>query len=196
MCNDLRAMTRKYELKARAERQEQTRLRIVDAAIELHATKGPARTTVSDIARVAGVQRHTVYRHFPDERSLGLACSGLYAERNPPPDPEPWRSLPGEERLRRALGELYAFYERNEEMFTRIARDAEFDELTRELFQLRFGPFAAAARDVLGGAVSRRRQAHAALDLALELHTWQRLRASGLTSEEAAETMARALRCL
>ena len=189
-------MARKYELKARAERQEQTRLRIVDAAIELHATKGPAQTTVSDVARVAGVQRHTVYRHFPDERSLGLACSGLYAERNPPPDPEPWRSLPGEERLRRGLEELYAFYERNEAMFTCVARDAEIHELSRELFLLRFGPFLAGAREVLGDVMSAGKQARAALDLALELRTWQRLRASGLTSLEAAETMARALYCL
>jgi AcrR family transcriptional regulator len=75
-------VARKYELKRRAERQEETRRRIVEAAIELHRTKGPARTTLSDIARLAGVQRHTLYRHFPDERAIGLACSGLYMELN------------------------------------------------------------------------------------------------------------------
>ena len=88
LCNNF-VMARKYELKRRAERQEETRRRIVEAAIELHRTKGPARTTLTDIARLAGVQRNTLYRHFPDERAIGLACSGLYMELNPPPDPAP-----------------------------------------------------------------------------------------------------------
>src|ERR1700704_615036 len=102
---------RKYELRKRAERQEETRRRIVEAAIELHGTVGPARTSVSAIAARAGVQRHTYYRHFPDERSLGLACSGLYMERNPLPDPAPWRAIRDpEKRLRRCLGDLYAYY--------------------------------------------------------------------------------------
>src|SRR5713226_6605610 len=126
-------MARKYELKRRAERQQDTRRRIVEAAIELHRTKGPARTTLSDIARLAGVQRHTLYRHFPDERAIGLACSGLHMERNPPPQAEQWRSLPpGEARLRTGLGELYAFFERNQDMFSCVLRDAEVDPLTRE----------------------------------------------------------------
>src|SRR2546421_8935654 len=80
------SMARKYELKKRAERQEETRRRIVEAAIHLHRTKGPARTTFSDIAALAGVQRHTLYRYFPDERQMGLACSGHHFELNPPPD--------------------------------------------------------------------------------------------------------------
>ena len=84
---------RKYELKKRAERQEETRRRIVEAAVDLHGTIGPARTSVSAIAERAGVQRHTYYRHFPDERTLGMACSGLHFERNPLPDPEPWREI-------------------------------------------------------------------------------------------------------
>src|SRR5919198_107380 len=105
------AVKRKYELKKRAETQLETRRRIVEAAIELHTTKGPARTSLSEVARLAGVQRHTLYRHFPDERSLGLACSGLYAERNPLPDVEPWLALQGEKRVRRGLSELYAFFE-------------------------------------------------------------------------------------
>src|SRR3954453_10332472 len=78
---------RTYELKRRAERQEETRQRIVDAAVELHSTLGPSRTTVQAIAEKAGVTRPTVYAHFPDERSLFRACSGHVAETTPPPDP-------------------------------------------------------------------------------------------------------------
>jgi AcrR family transcriptional regulator len=80
-------MSRTYTLKRRAERQAETRRRIVEAAVDLHSSIGPARTTVSMIAERAGVQRHTFYAHFPDERSLFLACSGLTLERDPLPDP-------------------------------------------------------------------------------------------------------------
>ncbi len=69
-------MARKYELKQRAEKMSETRMRIVEATVELHEKLGPARTTISAIADRAGVQRLTVYRHFPDERSLFRACSG------------------------------------------------------------------------------------------------------------------------
>src|ERR671931_174872 len=82
-CATICFVTRKYELRRRAERQQETRRRIVEAAIELHRTKGPARTTVSDVARLAGVQRHTLYRHFPQERDLHLACSGHYMVLHP-----------------------------------------------------------------------------------------------------------------
>ena len=86
-------MTRPYVMKRRAERQAETRRRIVEAAVELHGSVGPARTNTSMVAERAGVQRHTLYAHFPDERSLYLACSGLMAERDPLPDSEPWRGI-------------------------------------------------------------------------------------------------------
>ena len=70
-------MARKYTLKKRADQQAQTRQRIVEAAVDLHGSVGPAATTISMVAERAGVQRHTLYAHFPDERSLFLACSGL-----------------------------------------------------------------------------------------------------------------------
>ncbi len=71
----------------------ETRLRITEAAVELHGTIGPARTTLSAVAERAGVQRHTVYRHFPTEADLFAACSGHYFTANPWPDPEPWRTI-------------------------------------------------------------------------------------------------------
>ena len=109
-------MTRTYTLRRRAEQQAETRRRIVEAAVDLHGSVGPASTTFSMIAERAGVQRHTLYAHFPDERSLLLACSGLAHERDPLPDPEPggrspagasgcakdcWRSTAGTSATRR-----------------------------------------------------------------------------------------------
>ena len=176
--------------------KEGTRRRIIEAAVDLHATIGPARTTVSAIAERAGVQRHTYYRYFPDERSLGLACSGLYAERNPLPDPSTWREIEdSEKRLRHGLGELYSYYEGNEPMLTNITRDAEIDPLTAELAQLRFGPDRDAIRAVLASG-QRSKRALALLDVALAFSTWRTLvRDSGLDRREAIEAMVAAIRC-
>ncbi len=176
----MQRMARKYELKRRAERQEETRRRIVEAAVELHGSIGPAQTTVSEIARRAGIQRHTYYSHFPTERSLALACSGLYMEQNPLPDPEPWREIPDPEaRLRRALRELYDYYGDNEAMIANIMRDAEIDPLTHEMFALRPGKRFERMREVLVEGFSDngrpRKTLRAAVELALSFRTWQTL---------------------
>jgi AcrR family transcriptional regulator len=184
---------RKYELKKRAEAQLETRNRIVDAAIELHEFKGPAHTSLSEVARLAGVQRHTLYRHFPEERDLMLACSGIYTERNPMPDPSRWAGVQGEERLRMGLREMYAFFESTEPMLSRLVVDAETHALTREMMQSRRGAELAEIRRTLARALPRRAAAQALLDLALDFRTWQRLRRSGLSNRAAADAMVRAL---
>ena len=198
-------MSRRYELKRRAERQEETRRRIVEAAVELHANIGPARTTVSDIARRAGVQRHTYYSHFPTERSLALACSGLYMEQNPLPDPEAWlASVDPEARLRRALraGDDVCKQNlpENEAMVTNIARDAEIDPLTREMAALRRGERLERMRDVLVQGFADngrpRKTLRATVELALSFRSWQTLvRQSGLSRDAAIAVMVRAVRC-
>ena len=100
---------RPYRKRRRAELEDETRLRITEAAVALHGSVGPARTTVSAVAERAGVQRATVYRHFPDERSMFAACSAHWIAANPLPDLGAWARIadPGE-RLRTALTELYA----------------------------------------------------------------------------------------
>ena len=121
---------RKYELKKRAEREQETRLRIVRATVELHETVGPALTTRSAIAERAGVSRPTVYSHFPDELSLGKACSSLDLSENPLPDPEPWEEIADpESRLRVALSELYYYFRRREGLLANILRDQEMPHL-------------------------------------------------------------------
>ncbi len=125
---------RRYEKRARAAQEQATRLRIVEAAIALHGTIGPARTTVSAIAERAGVRRATVYRHFPDERALFLGCSGTFRERNPPPDPATWAAIPDPAaRLEAALDAVYGWYERVEPMFTALMRDAGAMPIVAEL---------------------------------------------------------------
>ena len=116
--------TRRYELRKRADAMQDTRRRITDAAVELHGSIGPARTTITAVAERAGVQRQTVYRHFPTEDDLFAACSGHFAEANPLPDLEAWRAIadPGSGSTA-ALDELYAYYERTEAMYANLLRD-------------------------------------------------------------------------
>lgn len=186
-------MTRGYTLGRRAERQAETRLRIVEAAVGLHGQFGPAHTTLSMVAERAGVQRHTLYAHFPDERSLLMACSGLTMERDPLPDPSAWRAIADRnERLRTGLAGLYAWYERNAGLAGCVLRDAEFHPLTREISDLRWGPFMVAYADVLGAKLHAKQRAM--LQLALSFFTWRSLvRDSGLKPALAARIMARAI---
>src|SRR5687767_11798774 len=165
---------RSYRLGKRAEKQQDTRRRIVEAAVELHGTHGPARTTVSQIAERAGVQRHTFYAHFPDELSLFLECSGLVTKRDPLPDFAALRSVPaGGERVMRGLHHLYDWYRRNARLTACVLRDAEFHAITREMVELRMEPAFRDARSVLGEGLGG--QSRALLDVGLDFRCWQRL---------------------
>ena len=194
-------MTRKYEMKRRARRQEETRRRITEATVELHEALGPAKTTISAIAERAGVQRLTVYRHFPDERALLSACSSHYEAANPPPDPEPWTQIPDpEDRLRRALAETYADHRRTEPMMTKVLRDAPVHAPTFEVT----GPYLQhwdRARYALvtgwGAEDQRLKTLLAALGHALDFWTWRSLvHEQGLTDEQAIELMVGMVRSL
>jgi AcrR family transcriptional regulator len=188
-------MARTYTLKRRAEQQADTRRRIVEAAVDLHSSVGPARTTISMIAERAGVQRHTFYAHFPDERSLSMACSGLTQERDPPPEAGAWRRIEDRhERLRVGLSALYGWYERNAELLACVTRDAEYHQLTREIAELRFGPYMASYQEVLGEKLSTKQRA--VLRLALSFFTWRTLvREGGLKQGAAVGTMIQAIDC-
>jgi AcrR family transcriptional regulator len=184
---------RTYTLGRRAEQQAETRQRIVEATFDLHTRIGPAQTTVSMIAEQAGVQRHTVYAHFPDDRSLFLACSGLFAERNPAPDPDPWRAIGDPpERLRQGLAAIYAWYGRNAGLLSSVIRDAEHHALTRETAARQFTPLMAAYREVLGAGLRPRQGAM--LGLALSFFTWRTLvRDGGQAPAAAVDAMTRAI---
>jgi AcrR family transcriptional regulator len=194
-------MPRKYEMKRRAERVEETRRRITEAAFELHRTLGPARTTVSAIAEKAGVQRHTYYAHFPELKDLYRACTAHHLERNPLPDPARWAGIPGpEERLRGALSEVYAFYGSNEAILTNVLRDTPLDPALQENNVLLFRHWEA-MRDTIAEAFGASGEKHEALlgtvALALDLQTWRTLvRRQGLDDDRAVELMVGMVRCL
>jgi AcrR family transcriptional regulator len=190
----------KYELKRRAERQEENRRRITEAAVGLHATVGVARTTVGEIAERAGVQRRTVYNHFPTEEALLTACMGHYWAANPLPDPGPWEEIPDPEaRLRSALGEVYAFYGRHERLLANFAADAHVNPTVREVAEPYYRHWER-AKEVLAAAWEtpdeRRSVLDAALDLTLEFQTWSTLvRRGGIGDKQAIEVMVGMVRC-
>jgi AcrR family transcriptional regulator len=188
-------------MKRRAERQKETRRRITEAAVELHQTVGPARTTVSAIAEKAGVQRHTYYAHFPELKDLYQACMGHYLERNPLPDPSPWAEIPDPEvRMRRALSEVYAYYSRTAQMMSNVLRDAPSDPIAQENM-VSFYRYWEAMRDTIAGAFEAGGERHEALlgaiALALDFGTWSTLvRQQGLDQDRAVELMVGMVRCL
>lgn len=184
-------MARPYQLKRRAERQNETRQRIVEAAVELHTTLGPSRTSILAIAERAGVERPTVYRHFPTAEALFTACSSHYAAQNPLPDPEPWLAI-GDPvaRLRTGLGALYAHYAAQETALWAILRDLEdnpelrrFGEKDVKHHQRVVEVLAAAWPD------SKTATLCAALGHATDFFAWRSLRRQGLTNEQAVEMM-------
>ena len=185
-------MSRPYVQKRRAEAAEATRRRIAQAAMELHGTIGPARTTISAVAERAGVQRLTVYRHFADETALFEACSGHWLSLNPPPDPGLWADgETREERLQRALGTVYAFYERTADMLRNVLRDAPgVPALSGPVAEWR--RYLDRARDAAvraSGQGDTDRLLLAAAGHALAFETWNSLRDHGFAHQEAVNLM-------
>jgi AcrR family transcriptional regulator len=193
----------KYKLKARAERQQQTRQRIVEATVDLHKVHGPVQTTITDIAKRAGVERQTVYNHFPDELTLFKACSAYNRALNPPPDPEPWKLIPDpEERQRKALAEVYIYYRRNEQLLANVIRDAQANPNVRKVLEPRV-KHQERMRDALAAGWERRdgerrhKLLYGALWMSLEFQTWQALvRQQAFEDDEAVELMVGMVQCL
>ena len=186
---------RQYELKVRAERQEETRLRIAAATAELHEEVGPAKTTVAEIARRAGVQRLTVYNNFPEDYDLMAACQGHFLSEHPLPDPT--AALAKEdpaERLRAVLLAFYGWYRENEAMVGNVSRDREaVPALDRLLAEMSDALLAHLAEVLAAGFGSQGKRVRAAVALALDFGTWRLLARKGLSDRAAADLMVGAI---
>ena len=153
---------------------------------------GPAQTTISAIAQRAGVERHTVYAHFPDERELFAACSSHWAATHPFPDPQSWAAIDDPEaRLRAVLRELYGWYEEVEDDVAIFRRDAQVHELNAEIIAEDDRRLAELA-DELARGWPKRKTVRAAIGHALEFETWRSLaRRQELSRKQAVEAMMR-----
>lgn len=185
-------MKRKYELKERARRQAETRQRIVEAAVELHTSVGPAHTTISAIASRAGVERHTFYAHFPDEPTLYRACSAHWRSRHPRPDVQRWLQLDApEEQLRGVLTDLYAWYEDVGPGLEVLLRDAELVPAVGEQLAATTEGVSRLA-DQLARGWPRRKAVRATVGHSLEFGTWRSLvLRQGLSRRQAVDAMVR-----
>lgn len=184
---------RKYTLRKRAAQRDETRRKIVEATMQLHEELGPSDTTVTAIAERAGVERLTVYRHFPDPDGLFQECSSMFLDMVPPPDAARWETLEDPSRAtRRALESLYRYFRRTEQMWSSVLRDAEriealdaaiaefqayLDEIRDDL-HTRWKSSGRAPRSVRG-----------LLGHALHFPTWQSLRAQGFGDRRMASLM-------
>lgn len=187
---------RPYRMKRRAALEQDTRRRITEAAVDLHGTLGPVRTSIGSIAERAGVRRSTVYRHFPDERALFTACTAHWSAANPLPDLAEWQAIPDvDERLRHALGALYAFFRTNQSMVENFERDAVLSPIVAEMSGPYREYFVAARSALMSGRRVRgraRREIQAAIGHALAFASWRSLAIEqGLGDDEAAELMCR-----
>jgi AcrR family transcriptional regulator len=181
---------RRYEKKARAAGEERTRRRIVEAAVALHTSVGPARTTISAIAEKAGVQRHTVYSHFPDEDTLFAACTSHWAELHPFPLAEAWDAASDPlERLALALRDVWAWYADVEPDLEVVIRDAELVPAAAAGVA-RYAERLTAVADRLAADLGGSSLVRAAVGHALAFETWRSLvRREGLTTDAAVDAM-------
>jgi AcrR family transcriptional regulator len=185
---------RPYELKARAKKLAETRQRIVEATARLHVEVGPARTTVAEIARRAGVRRPTVYHHFPDERDLFAACGDYSLSQNPPPDVSAALVLDNPaERLHVALAGFYVWYRETAQGQEHLQRDRLVLPALDTAMRIRMDEPITRLADALAAgfrpADSSRRSVRAVVALALDFWTWRRLAGEGLSDDEAAALM-------
>lgn len=182
---------RSYTKRKRADQQAATRQRIVEATVALHEELGPRETTISAVAERAGVQRLTVYRHFPDDFTLFEACTSHWLEQHPPPDAGGWQGRSPEDATRTALQTLYRYYRRTAPMWTVAYRDLELvPALEGPMGQ--FEDYLEGIRDGLlaqwRAEGAARRRIRAALGHLLRFECWRSLKAQGLRDPEMARS--------
>jgi AcrR family transcriptional regulator len=197
--NAVSSQNRKYELRARAEKQAETRRRIVEATAGLHEEVGPARTTVAEIARRAGVQRLTVYNNFPNETELFDACGQHSMAKNPPPDPSAALAIDDPpERMRAVLGPLYLWYRKNARSTENLQRDRlvmpALDAVMRIRMDQSLGNLADNLAVGFAPAARSAKGLRAAVALALDFWTWRRLAGEGMSDADAAALMVGAVK--
>jgi AcrR family transcriptional regulator len=183
---------RPYRKRVRAEQEQRTRERIAAATAALHGSVGPANTTVSAVAERAGVERATVYRHFPTEESLFEACTAHFYDRHPLPDARAWSEIADPtDRLGRALADLYEWFEETEDMLANVTRDAAHTPPgPRERFRSYFEHVHATLMRGRHERGRARKRVRAAIGHAITFATWRSLvREHGLDQREAVELM-------
>jgi AcrR family transcriptional regulator len=187
-----RTTQRTYRMGRRRDQLDAMSRRIAEAAFELHGTIGPAQTSISAVAERAGVQRHTVYHHFPDMTSLMRACTehGMHVTRTP--EAALWRAIEDPAaRLHHGLAELYAYYLANAQLLGNIIRDLPLmaEVGGSEAFVERMGQLFEALADGWPGDAAAQRLRMVTIGHAMGYATWRSLTSAGATNDEAVDLM-------
>lgn len=189
---------RPYKLKERARKQEETRRRIAEVAAELHEEVGPARTTVTEVAKRAGVQRLTVYKHYPTDADLFAGCSAHYMSQHPFPDMT--AALGTEDpkrRVRGTLALLYGWFRETEDMTANIQRDRllmpDLDARVAQDVDPAMDWIAGELAGGFGARGGRAERIRAMVAVAMDFWTWRRLKGLGMEDAAAAGLMADAV---
>jgi AcrR family transcriptional regulator len=184
---------RHYDMSRRAAASNETRHRIVEATAKLHGERGVFGTSWQDIAREADVSVSTVYSHFPSLDELLPACGQLVMSRVRPPTADSAAEVIGDarstrERLIRVARELFAFYERGGPHIEVDVRERQLPGM-REWENAQRATVAVLVRAALAGespsAASVQR-----ISAFFDLGTYKALRARGVSTKRAAETVA------
>ena len=183
-------MPRKYSMDRRNAALDETRHRIIDATMELHAEKGILATSMQDIAARAGVSLGTVYRHFPSMEELIPACGGKIMELLPPPTPAVFAHLEdGPARVRALFSALYAHYEAAQRPYFVGISEAEHIPVLRRFME----EGVAHIRSLVAEAVQPMAPSEYALGVAIvmaDFRTWHAFHDAGFSSSLAAVTAA------
>lgn len=187
--------TRKYTQRKRARQQEETRERILEATIALHERLGAARTTISAVAREAGVQRLTVYRHFPDDASLLRACTSSWLDDHPLPDRGAWAAA--DDPVRKAFSVFFHYYRSTERMWASSYRDVDAVEALQGPMEQVEAYLDTVATD-LANTIDhgKRSDVLTVIRHGLRFTTWQSLTSSGASDAGAAGLLARWVECV
>lgn len=175
--------TTEPEVDGRVLRGQRNREAIVDALLELYG-QGQIRPTAAMVADKAGLSTRSVYHHFDDMKSLILEVSARNATKwqqatSPPPADAPLADrIAGFAQHRFTRWTISApvvraglLAEQRSKTVSRIMKNGRIDDI--EQIRLTFADVMADAADA--------DQLAAALDVAYDFHTWDRLHSwSGL----------------
>lgn len=185
--------TRTYTKTKRANKEQQTHRRIIDAALVLYGSVGPAATTISAVATKASVQRLTVYRHFPKETDLMAGALKAWFDSRPMPDPTEWRDgVDPQDWPIAILSMLYNYYSETSNVWARLQADrAKHDDLEK-LMQPANARLAVIQDDILRHLPTGRRDnvlCRAVVAHSVQFSTWKSLTDSALDTVEVAALM-------
>jgi len=109
-----------------------TRERILDAALATYRERGIGATSLQAIARRAEVSAATVLNHFGSADELARVVVARLTDTIRIPDDREWPERGREQRVRRLVAEMFAFYDRSTPWFEIFRSELGNDPALRE----------------------------------------------------------------